>query len=128
FANRDFNYAPDVKMNVRLAHVLALSILVAIACGGSSGVTAGKKVALLLPNFSARFDAQDKPAFSDKLSQLCSDCQLLYSAAGNAADQEAQAKKAITGGASVIVVDPFDVGAAAAIAADAKAANIPVIS
>jgi D-xylose transport system substrate-binding protein len=116
-------------MNVRFAQVLALSILVATACGGgSSGVTAGKKIALLVPNTSARYDSQDKPAFTDKLSHLCSDCQVLYSTAGKAADQEAQAKKAITGGASVIVVDPVDVAAAAAIAADAKAANIPVIS
>jgi D-xylose transport system substrate-binding protein len=115
-------------MKVRFAHVLALSILVAAACGGSAGVTAGKKIALLVPNNSARYDSQDKPAFSDKLSRLCSDCQLLYNAAGKEADQEAQAKNAITGGASIIVLDPVDVAAAAAIVADAKAANIPVIS
>jgi D-xylose transport system substrate-binding protein len=116
-------------MKVRLVQVLALSILVVSACGnGSNGVTVGKKIALLVPNTSARYDAQDKPAFSDKLSRLCSDCQVLYSAAGKGADQEAQAKTAITNGASVIVLDPVDMTVAAAIVADAKAANIPVIS
>lgn len=117
------------QLNVRFVQLLALSILMVTACGaGSTGVTAGKKVALLLPGTSARYEATDRPAFSDKLRRLCSDCQVLYSAAKNGADQEAQAKAAITGGASVIVVDPVDTTAAAAIVAEAKAGNIPVIS
>jgi D-xylose transport system substrate-binding protein len=116
-------------MNVRLVQVLALSILVVTACGaGSSGVTAGKRIALLLPGTGARYGAQDQPAFSDKVRRLCSDCQVLYSAAKNGADQEAQAKAAIAGGASVIVLDPVDMTAAPAIVAEAKAAKISVIS
>jgi D-xylose transport system substrate-binding protein len=111
-----------------LVRVLALSILLVTACGGSTGVTAGMKIALLLPATGGRYDAQDKPAFVDKLGRLCVDCQVLYSASKQGTDQEAQAKTAIAGGASVIVLDPIDKTAAAAIVAEAKAANIPVVS
>ena len=116
-------------MNLRFVPALAVTLLMVSACGaGSSGVTAGKKIALLLPGTSARYEAHDRPAFADKLRRLCADCQVLYSAAKQGAEQEAQAKAAITDGASVIVLDPVDTTAAGAIVAEAKAANIPVIS
>jgi D-xylose transport system substrate-binding protein len=108
--------------------VLVLTGLILVACGtGPNGVTAGKKIALLLPA-SARHDTKDRPYFAAKLSQLCSDCQVLYSTASQAAAQQAQAEGAITQGASVIVLDPIDGAAAAAIVTTAKAANVPVIS
>ena len=110
-------------MNPLLVKLLALSIVVLSACGaGSTGVTAGKKIALLLPATATRYEAHDRPAFEGRVSRVCSDCQVLYSAAKQGADQEAQAKKAIAGGSSVIVLDPVDATAAAAIVADAKAA------
>lgn len=116
-------------MNVRFLQVLALSLLLAAACGtGSTGITAGKKIALLLPGTGARYEAHDRPSFSDKLHRICSDCEVVYGAAKNGADQEAQAKAAITRGASVIVLDPVDMTAAVAIVTEAKAASIPVIS
>jgi D-xylose transport system substrate-binding protein len=116
-------------VNVRLVPVLALSILLITACGGgSTGVTAGQKIALLLPATAARYDAHDRPAFLDKLGRLCADCQVLYSAAKQGADQEAQAKAAISGGVAVVVLDPVDTTAAATIVTEAKAANIPVIA
>ncbi len=109
--------------------VLALSVLILMACGaGGSGVTAGKKIALLLPGTTARFDSQDRAHFTAKVTQLCSDCQVMYSSAKQDADQQAQAKTAISSGAAVIVLDPIDGVAAAAIVTEAKAANIPVIS
>lgn len=116
-------------MNLKFVPALAAALLMVTACGaGSNGVTAGKKIALLLPGTGARYEDQDRPAFADKLRRLCADCQVLYSAAKQGAEQETQAKTAITDGASVIVLDPIDATAAAAIVADAKAANIPVIS
>ena len=116
-------------MSSRLAPLVALAMMVLTACGvASSDVTTAKKIALLLPGTGDRYESQDLPAFSDKLTRLCSGCQVLYSAAKQGADQEAQAKTAITGGAGVIVLDPVDATAAATIVADAKAAHIPVIS
>jgi D-xylose transport system substrate-binding protein len=112
-----------------LVLALALSVVILTACGaGGSGVTAGKKIALLVPGTTPRFDTQDRVYFSAKVNQLCSDCQILYSAAKLDAEQEAQAKTAISNGAGVIVLDPIDVVAAAAIVTEAKAAHIPVIS
>jgi D-xylose transport system substrate-binding protein len=117
------------QVDLRFVPALAVTLLIVTACGaGSSGVTAGKKIALLLPGTGARYEDQDRPAFADKLRRICADCQVLYSAAKQGAEQEAQAKTAITDGASVIVLDPIDTASAAAIVADAKAANIPVIS
>jgi D-xylose transport system substrate-binding protein len=96
------------------------------ACGGSSGATPGKKIALLL---------QDNPAapnirgyFQDLVTQVCPNCQVLYNAAKTDADQSTQAAAAISGGASVMVLDPVHGATAASVVAQAKAANIPVIS
>src|SRR4030081_591468 len=103
-----------------------------MACGGSTGggTTPGKKIALLLPEATtARYDTKDMPYFKAKLAALCSNCTLIYSnAKQDAPTQQTQAEAAITNGANVIVLDPVDGAAAAAIVAKAKAANIPVIS
>jgi D-xylose transport system substrate-binding protein len=108
---------------------LVLWVLILVACGGGSGVTTGKKIALLVPETTtARYDTKDMPLFEAKLRQLCSDCQVLYSKAGQNAAQQTQAKTAISEGASVIVLDPVDPAAAAPIVTMAKAAKIPVIS
>lgn len=105
---------------------LILSGLVLMACGGGSGVTLGKKIALLLPDTATA--NKIRPYFEDRVKQSCSDCQVLYSTAKTDSEQKTQAATAITTGASVIVLDPVDAAAAAAIVAMAKAANIPVIS
>jgi len=103
-----------------------------MACGGSTGggTTPGKKIALLLPEATtARYDTKDMPYFKAKLAELCSNCSLIYSnAKQDAPTQQTQAEAAITNGANVIVLDPVDGAAAAAIVSKAKAANIPVIS
>jgi D-xylose transport system substrate-binding protein len=110
--------------------VLVPLVLILMACGGgASGVTVGKKIALLVPDTTTtRYDAKDRPYFEAKLRQVCSDCQVQYSKANQAAAQQTQAKAAITGGASVIVLDPVDAAAAASIVTMAKAAKVPVIS
>ena len=85
--------------------MLALSLLILMACGaGGSGVTVGKKIVLLLPETPTRFDTKDKPYFEAKVRQLCRDCQVLYSPATQDGAQQAQARTAITGGASVMAL------------------------
>lgn len=117
-------------MSVRFVGLIALSILLMAACGGgSSGVTAGKKIALLLPeNTSSRDYSMDRTYFEAKVKTLCSDCQVLSSVAKDGAEQASQATTDIAGGASVIVLDPIPGSAAGAIATQAKGANIPIIS
>lgn len=120
-----------MKLARLLPVLVVLSGLILMACGGGGGGgTTAKKIALLLPEATtARYDTKDMPYFRDKLKSLCADCQLIYSnAKQDAPTQQTQAEAAITNGANVIVLDPVDGAAAAAIVTKAKAANIPVIS
>lgn len=113
------------------------------ACGGdddsgsdsgggdaASGGGGGKKIALLLPESkTARYEAQDRPGFTNALKALCSDCEVIYSNADqDASKQQSQAESAITNGASVLVLDPVDAASAGAMVMRAKQSNIPVIS
>jgi D-xylose transport system substrate-binding protein len=110
---------------------LALSLA---ACGsgnsGSSSASSGKKVALLLPESkTTRYESLDRPMFTAALKADCADCQLIYSNADqDAAKQQQQAEAALTQGANVLVLDPVDGKAAAAVAAAAKAQNVPVVA
>src|SRR3954465_1307576 len=115
--------------------------LVLAACGGgndnnnsssSSGGGGGgaKTIAFLLPeNQPARYESQDRPLFEKKVKELCPDCKILYSnASQDAAKQQQQAEAALTQGVDVMVLDPVDGAAAAAIVNQANAKNVPVIS
>lgn len=97
---------------------------------GGGGNNSGAKIGLLLPDsVTARYESADRPYFEAKVKDLCSDCEVLYANAdGDAAKQQQQAESMITQGVKVLVLDPFDGEAAAAIVASAKAQNIPVIS
>jgi D-xylose transport system substrate-binding protein len=102
--------------------------------GGGGGAAGGGgeavKVALLLPESkTTRYEAQDRPLFTQKLEQDCPDCELIYSNADqDAAKQQSQVEAAITQGAQVLVLDPVDSASAAGMVQRAKQSNIPVIS
>ena len=116
---------------VRLVPALLVVGLALMACGGSNpSAPAAKKVALLLPESkTARYESKDRPLFEAKLKALCGNCQIIYSNANqDAPTQQTQAEAALTNGANVLVLDPVDGKAAAAIVAKAKAKNVPVIS
>jgi D-xylose transport system substrate-binding protein len=93
---------------------------------------AAAKIAILLPETkTARYETQDLPNFKAKLTALGFDVanNMIYSNANqDAAAQQQQAEAALTNGAKVLVLDPVDSAAAAAIADAAKAQNVPVIS
>jgi D-xylose transport system substrate-binding protein len=117
--------------------VLAAGVLLA-ACGddddddggGGGGGDGGGSIALLLPESkTARYESQDRPNFERKVQELCPDCEIIYSNAGqDAARQQQQAEAAITQGAEVMVLDPVDATAAGPIVTRAKQQDIPVIS
>jgi D-xylose transport system substrate-binding protein len=102
--------------------------------GSSSSATssggAGGKIAFLLPESkTARYETQDRPLFEAKVKALCSSCQVVYSNADqDASKQQQQAEAALTQGVKVMVLDPVDGAAAAAIVAQANSKNVPVIS
>lgn len=119
----------------------ALAALALAGCGGDdtsgSGSTSesassggAKTIAFLLPeNQTARYESQDRPLFEAKLKELCADCEILYSnATQDAAKQQQQAEAALTQGVDVMVLDPVDGAAAAAIVNQANAKKVPVIS
>ena len=126
-------------MTVAMAAGAAAMALFVAGCGdddddkGSASSTSGggaKTIAFLLPeNQTARYESSDRPLFQQNVKQLCPDCKVLYSnATQDAAKQQQQAEAALTQGADVMVLDPVDGAAAAAIVNQAKAKNVPVIS
>jgi D-xylose transport system substrate-binding protein len=119
----------------------AVGSLVIAACGSdnksnssssssSSSSGGGKTIAFLLPeNQTARYESSDRPLFEKDVKALCADCKVLYSnATQDAAKQQQQAEAALTQGVDVLVLDPVDGAAAAAIVNQANAKNVPVIS
>jgi D-xylose transport system substrate-binding protein len=96
----------------------------------ASGGSAGGKIALLLPeNKTARYEAQDRPFFTERVKQLCPNCEVIYENANqDAGKQQQQAEAVITRGAKVLVLDAVDVASAGSIVNRAKAAKIPVVS
>lgn len=104
----------------------------ATAMPAASATPAVGKIAILLPETkTARYETQDLPNFKAKLTALGFDVanNLIYSNANqDASAQQQQAEAALTNGAKVLVLDPVDSKAAAAIADAAKAQNVPVIS
>jgi D-xylose transport system substrate-binding protein len=96
----------------------------------TTGAAASDKIALLLPESkTTRYETADRPYFEAKFKQLCSACDIIYSNANqDATTQLSQAEAALTNGAKVLVLDPVDSAAAAAIADKAKAQGVPVIA
>lgn len=110
--------------------VLAFAV-VASACGVVAGGDGdGYRIAFLLPeNKTARYESHDRPAFVERVAEVCPECETIVSNADqDAAHQQAQAEAAITNGADVLVLDPVDSRAASVIARHADAAGIPVVS
>jgi len=122
-----------LRAGLVLGSVLTLALT---ACGGDGGEGAADggeksgKIALLLPESkTTRYEAADRPYFEQKVKALCADCEIVYSNADqDPTKQQSQAEAALTRGIDVMVLDPVDGKAAAAIVAKANQQNVPVIS
>src|SRR5215217_3754302 len=99
-----------------IAAFVGVMALALAACGDDDDDDGGGggTIALLLPeSHTARYESQDKPNFEKKVKELCSDCDLIYSNAGeDVARQQQQA----------------DAASAGAIATKAKAQQVPIVS
>ncbi|GAA3939550.1 sugar ABC transporter substrate-binding protein [Microbacterium soli] len=132
-------------MKITTTRALAASTALLLTMGALAGCSNGTQtgdapadtatdgaatIGLLLPdNVTERYASADKPYFEEKVKDLCADCEVLYANAdGDAAKQQQQAESMLTQGVDVLVLDPFDGKAAAAIVNQAKAKSIPVIS
>ena len=114
----------------RMILAALLALLSCLSCGRRDD--GGGKIALLLPETkTSRYETQDLPLFKARLKALGFDAdrQLLYANANqDAAEQLRQAEAALANGAKVLVLDPVDSDAAAAIAELAKRNRTPVIA
>ena len=122
--------------SVKAMALVSASITILSACGASTGGGGGntssgssKTIALLLPESkTARYESKDRPLFEAEVRKACG-AKIIYSNANqDAPTQQSQADAALTNGANVMVLDPVDGAAAAAIAQKAKTAKVPVIS
>jgi D-xylose transport system substrate-binding protein len=126
-----------------LAGAVAVFAIIVGGCGSSSNDSSsgtsstssssggnGAKIALLLPETqTTRYEAHDKPEFEKKVSEICPDCDIIYSNANqDASTQQQQAEAALTQGAKVLVLDPVDADSAGAIVTEANQQNVPVVS
>jgi D-xylose transport system substrate-binding protein len=103
------------------------------ASGSGSGAGAGGKltIAFLMPcsTCASRYESQDKPEFTAAVKKLDPSATVIAeNAQGDSATQLSQAEAALTAGANVLVVNPFDENTGAAIVAKAHAVKVPVIS
>src|SRR5699024_10890967 len=113
-----------------LSTATAATALLLAACGsggeGEAGGNAGGSedayVAFLMPDqTSTRYDEQDAPAFTNKMSELCPDCQVEYqNADADVEQQQAQFEAALANGAAVILLAPLDTAAAAGLVQSAQ--------
>ena len=102
----------------------------------SAGITASAQaaesatVAFLMPDqASTRYEQHDFPGFKAEMSKLCADCKVIYQNANASATlQQQQFNSVIAQGAKIIVLDPVDSSAAAALVANAQAQDVKVIA
>jgi D-xylose transport system substrate-binding protein len=113
----------------------AILVSALAACGSTSESIANgkncKHIAFLLPESAtaARWEAADHPDVVNAIqADLPGATVDVTNAQGNATTQQTQADSALSKGACILVVAPFDSTASAAIVSKAKASNVPVIS
>jgi D-xylose transport system substrate-binding protein len=118
------------------ATVLALAATLA-ACGEAGGGNQDDgnsqesgTIGLLLPDdVTERYDTFDRPYIEAKIEELCPDCDVQYSNAGNDTSKQRQQFDALlTSGAEVIILDPVDAEATASWVEEAQAEGVPVIA
>lgn len=120
---------------------VAVAVVALSGCGASGSSANGEtnggtngsesfKIGLLLPETAvARYEGKDKPYFEAKLKAICPDCQLMYANANSDAGKQLdQANSFLTQGVDVLVVDPYDGKAAAAIVNAAEQVKVPVVA
>lgn len=87
-------------------------------------------VAFLMPDqASTRYEEHDWPGFEAAMKSSCADCTLIYqNANGDVALQQQQFNSVIAQGAKIVVLDPVDSAAAAALVEIAHSQDVKVIA
>lgn len=124
---------PGRRSPLRLA-LAALGALALAACSageddddaGTDGE--GVHVVFLAEQTSIRFASADVPHFLTAVIEACPSCATGSALASDQEQQNGQASAAIADGADVLVVAPLDSAGAAALAQEAAAAGVAVVS
>ena len=113
------------QTGLKISLGLAAALLGSAATAEISGT-----VAFLMPDQgSTRYEEHDYPGFKAEMAKLCAACEVVYqNANADMALQQQQFNAALTQGATVIVLDPVDSSAAAALVTLAHAQNVKVIA
>ncbi|WP_156466918.1 substrate-binding domain-containing protein, partial [Rhizobium sp. Leaf384] len=109
---------------------MLLSTTVAAMLSGSAFAQEAATVAFLMPDqASTRYENHDYPGFKAEMAKLCADCTVIYqNANGDTALQQQQFNSVIAQGAKVVVLDPVDSAAAAALVEIAQSQDVKVIA
>lgn len=106
------------------------SALVAGLLAGTAGAQTSGTVAFLMPDQgSTRYEEHDFPGFQAAMGELCPDCTVIYqNANADPALQQQQFNSVIAQGATVVVLDPVDSAAAAALVEIAHSQDVKIIA
>jgi D-xylose transport system substrate-binding protein len=111
------------------AAALALILLSGTAAFAQTDI-ANSTVAFLMPDqASTRYEEHDHPGFAAEMKKLCETCKVIYlNADADATKQQQQFNSVITQGAKVVVLDPVDSSAAAAMVQQAHSQGVKIIA
>lgn len=106
-------------MNYRNIFIALATISGGISASAQAAESA--TVAFLMPDqASTRYEQHDFPGFKAEMSKLCAECKVIYQNANASATlQQQQFNSVIAQGAKIIVLDPVDSSAAAALVENA---------
>ena len=110
--------------------IAAASALMAGLLGSAALAEGAATVAFLMPDqASTRYEEHDYPGFQKAMGELCADCTVIYqNANGDPALQQQQFNSVIAQGAKVVVLDPVDSAAAAALVEIAHSQDVKIIA
>ena len=115
---------------MKIRSMLLTTVGLAAMISGSALAQEGATVAFLMPDqASTRYEEHDYPGFKAEMEKLCASCTVIYqNANADVALQQQQFNSVIAQGAKVIVLDPVDSAAAAALVEIAQSQDVKVIA
>ena len=115
---------------MKTLYSLIASTSLAMSLGSAALAQEAATVAFLMPDqASTRYEEHDYPGFKAEMEKLCPNCTVIYqNANADVALQQQQFNSVIAQGAKVIVLDPVDSAAAAALVEIAQSQDVKVIA
>ncbi|WEX85850.1 sugar ABC transporter substrate-binding protein [Sinorhizobium garamanticum] len=115
---------------MKTIYYLLASTGLAVSLSSAAVAQEAATVAFLMPDqASTRYEEHDYPGFKAEMEKLCPSCTVIYqNANADVALQQQQFNSAIAQGAKVVVLDPVDSAAAAALVEIAHSQDVKVIA